>query len=182
MRDQSIESSYRRLADVYHEILSEQSLSSLLDRVADTLAELVPYDSITVLHADEANEILTPVLVRDKYEEEILSTITPFGKGITGWAVRERQAVLSNEAHLDERVAFVPGTPIEPEAMISLPLIARGHVKGALNLYRHEQRTFNEEEFELAKRFGEATALAIDNAESRAALEHQAQTDALTGL
>jgi diguanylate cyclase (GGDEF)-like protein len=174
--------SYRLLADVFHEILSEQSLSSLLDKIADTLSELVPYDSITVLHADEANEILIPVLVRDQYAEEILSTITPFGKGITGWAVQHRQAVLANEAHLDDRVQFVPGTPIEPEALICLPLIARGRIKGALNLYRHEVNRFEEEEFDLAKRFGDAAALALDNAESRAALEHQAQTDALTGL
>jgi diguanylate cyclase (GGDEF)-like protein len=174
--------SYRLLADVFHEILSEQSLSSLLDKIADTLLELVPYDSITVLHADEANEILIPVLVRDEYAEEILSTITPFGKGITGWAVQHRQAVLTNEAHLDDRVQFVPGTPIEPEALICLPLIARGRIKGALNLYRHQLNRFEEEEFDLAKRFGDAAALALDNAESRAALEHQAQTDALTGL
>ncbi|MEA2460177.1 MAG: hypothetical protein QOH90_354 [Actinomycetota bacterium] len=174
--------SYRRLADIFHDLLSEQTLSSLLDKIADTLSDLVPYDSITVFHADEAREILIPVLVRDEYAEEILSTITPFGRGITGWAVKERQAVMTNEAHLDERVQFVPGTPIEPEAMISLPLLARGHVKGALNLYRHELNKFDDEEFELAKRFGDAAALALDNAEIRAALEHQAQTDALTGL
>ncbi|MEA2447557.1 MAG: hypothetical protein QOK47_1194, partial [Actinomycetota bacterium] len=174
--------SFRRLADIFHDLLSEQSLSSLLDKIADTLSELVPYDSLTMFHADEVTEILVPVLVRDEYAEEILNTIAPFGKGITGWAVREREAVMSNEAHLDERVQFVPGTPIEPEAMICLPLVARGHVKGALNLYRHELRRFDDEEFDLAKRFGDAAALALDNAEIRAALEHQAQTDALTGL
>src|SRR5207249_7924712 len=35
---------------------------------------------------------------------------------------------------------------------------------------------------ELAKRFGDAAALALDNAQIRARLEHQAQTDPLTGL
>jgi diguanylate cyclase (GGDEF)-like protein len=37
-------------------------------------------------------------------------------------------------------------------------------------------------EFEIAKRFGDAAALALDNAEARARLEHQARTDSLTSL
>ncbi|HZK50629.1 MAG TPA: diguanylate cyclase, partial [Actinomycetota bacterium] len=42
--------------------------------------------------------------------------------------------------------------------------------------------TFSREEFEIAKRFGDAAALAIDNAHRRAELELAAQTDSLTGL
>ena len=38
-----------------------------------------------------------------------------FGEGITGWAVDHREAVLANQAHLDPRVRFVPGTPISPK-------------------------------------------------------------------
>src|SRR5581483_113814 len=40
----------------------------------------------------------------------------------------------------------------------------------------------DEHEFELAKRFADAAALALDNAQNRARLEHQARTDSLTGL
>jgi diguanylate cyclase (GGDEF)-like protein len=71
---------------------------------------------------------------------------------------------------------------MDPEALICVPLIARGSIKGALNIYRIGDARFSEDEFELAKRFGDAAALAIDNAETRQALEHQAQTDPLTGL
>ena len=42
--DDALVDSYRRLADVFHDVLSEQSLDALLDRVADTLAELIPDD------------------------------------------------------------------------------------------------------------------------------------------
>src|SRR5665809_123321 len=47
---------------------------------------------------------------------------------------------------------------------------------------RGEDATFSREEFEIAKRFGDAAALAIDNAHRRAELELAAQTDSLTGL
>jgi diguanylate cyclase (GGDEF)-like protein len=91
--------------------------------------------------------------------------------------------VWTNRADLDPRVAVIPGTPNEPEAIIVVPLIARGALKGALNIYRlGENAAFAEHEFELAKWFGDAAALALDNAQIRARLEHLAQTDSLTGL
>jgi diguanylate cyclase (GGDEF)-like protein len=175
--------SYRRLADVFHEVLSEQSLDALLERIADTLAEIVPYDTLTIYQADDAQQTLIPVLARDPLAAEILESRGHFGRGITGWAVEHREAVLSNEAHLDPRMVNIPGTPPDPEALISVPLIARGSVKGALNVYRvGAGAAFTEEELELAKRFGDAASIALDNAQTRAALEHEAQTDSLTGL
>ena len=40
-----------------------------------------------------------------------MNSRSAFGQGITGWAVVHREPVLANQAHLDPRVAFVPGTP-----------------------------------------------------------------------
>ncbi|HWC14575.1 MAG TPA: GAF domain-containing protein [Actinomycetota bacterium] len=175
--------SYRRLADVLHHLLSEQTLDALLERIADNLADLVPHDALVIYTADEDKRRLDPVLARDPYAEQILDSPTEFGRGITGWAVEHREPVLSNQAHLDPRVRFIPGCPIEPEALIAVPLIARGSVKGVLNIYRAgADAMFTDSEFELARRFADAAALAIDNAEVRLALEHQAQTDPLTGL
>jgi diguanylate cyclase (GGDEF)-like protein len=176
--------SYRRLADVFHHVLSEQSLDTLLDRIADTLADLIPYDTLSIFQADEAQTVLVPVLARDRWADEILRNRIPFGAGIAGWAAEHREPVLTNAAHDDPRMMVVPGTPPdEHEALITVPLIARESVKGVLSIYRlGEDATFDEEEFELAKRFGDAAALALDNAQTRARLELQAQTDSLTGL
>jgi diguanylate cyclase (GGDEF)-like protein len=174
---------YRRLAEIFHDVLSEQSLDALLERIADTLAELIPYEDVHIYEADEGKRALTPVLARSEWADEVMSETFSFDEGITGWAVTNREAVLANQAHLDPRVRFVPGTPIDPEALIAVPLVARGRLKGTLNIYRvGEDAAFSDEEFLLAKRFGDAAALAIDNAHIRARLEHQAETDALTGL
>jgi diguanylate cyclase (GGDEF)-like protein len=182
--ERALVESYRRLADVFHHVLSEQSLDALLDRIADALGELIPHDSLTIYEADEPRRILVPVWSRDKWADKILADKCPFGVGITGWGVEHREPVRANQAHLDPRVETVAGTPEdEPEALISIPLIARDSVKGALNIYRlGEAASFDDDEFELAKRFGDAAALALDNAQIRARLEHQASTDPLTGL
>src|ERR671928_1042074 len=182
--ERALVESYRRLADVFHDVLAEQSLDSLLDRIADALADLIPHDSLTIYQADEPRRRLVPVLARDKWADKILASHCNFGQGLTGWGVEHREPVRVNQAHLDPRVMTVAGTPAdEPEALITIPLIARDSIKGALNIYRlGEEASFDDDEFELAKRFADAAALALDNAQIRARLEHQAQTDPLTGL
>ncbi len=39
--------SYKRLSEVFHTILSELSLDDLLERIAEALSDLVPYDFLT---------------------------------------------------------------------------------------------------------------------------------------
>ncbi len=174
--------SYQRLADVFHDLLSEQSLDSLLVRIADTLDEIVPYEALHIYEADEPKRQLIPALVRSEYAEEILDDTFPFGVGITGWAVEHREPVLRTR-RTSIRASRSCRGPTEPEALIVVPLIARGALKGTLNVYRiGEHASFSEAEFELAQRLGDAAALALDNAHIRARLEREAQTDSLTGL
>ena len=183
-RPEALVESYRRLAEVFHEVMSEQSLDALLDRIAETLSDLMPYEALHIYEADDARRELVPVFARSpEYEEEIMNDRPQYDAGLTGWAVSNRTPVWTNRADLDPRTAVIPGTPNEPEALIVVPLIARGDVKGALNIYRLGlDAQFEEHEFELAKWFGDAAALALDNARIRARLEHLAQTDSLTGL
>ena len=63
-RPEVLVESYRRLAEVFHHVLSEQSLDTLLERIASTLSELVPYEAMHVYEADEARRELVPVIAR----------------------------------------------------------------------------------------------------------------------
>ena len=81
--DPTLVESYRRLADVFHEVLAEQSLDALLVRIADTVGDLIPLDTLTIYEADETKRILKPVFVRDVYADEIMSTTISFAEGIT---------------------------------------------------------------------------------------------------
>src|SRR3954452_10944649 len=92
-RADALVESYRGLADVFHEVLSEQSLDALLERIADTVGELVPCDELVIYEADSARRRLMPVLVRSEWAEQIESAETMFGQGITGWAAEHREPV-----------------------------------------------------------------------------------------
>ena len=94
---------YRRLAETFHDVLSEDNPTALLERIADTLAELIPYQAVHIYEADESKRELIPVLARSKWETEVMSEGFSFDEGITGWAVVHREAVLANQAHLDPR-------------------------------------------------------------------------------
>src|SRR4029450_4062121 len=155
--------SYRRLAAVFHDVLSEQSLDALLEASADTVGELIPYDDLHIYEANETARTLKAVFVRGAWAEEVLADRPiVFGEGITGWALDPREPGPPNQAPLDPRVRFVANTPIEPESLVSVPLIARGRLKGTLNIYRvGERAAFTDAEFQLAARVGDAAALAL---------------------
>jgi diguanylate cyclase (GGDEF)-like protein len=182
-RPEALVESYRRAAEIFHHVLSEQEADALLDRIADTLADLVPHHELHIYEANTEARELVPVFARSEYHDEIMSSGLAFGRGLTGWAAENQRPVWTNDAHLDPRTEVVPGTPVEPEALIVVPLVARGDLKGVLNIYRiGADAAFHDHDFELAKLFGDAAALALDNAQIRARLEYQAQTDSLTGL
>ena len=103
-RSKPLVESYRRLAAVFHEVLSEQSPEALLDRIADALGDLVPYQDLHIYEADEQRRELVPVFAAGSWAEEVMASSIPYGQGITGWAVAHRSPVLTNEAHLDPRV------------------------------------------------------------------------------
>ena len=65
--------SYRKLADVFHEVLSEQSLDDLLERIARTVGELIPYDDITFYEADEAKRELRAVYASGSDAEKVIA-------------------------------------------------------------------------------------------------------------
>ena len=71
-----------------------------------------PYEALHIYEADEPNRQLIPALMRSEYAEEIFDDTFPFGVGITGWAGENREPVLSNQAHLDPRVAKL--SPVGP--------------------------------------------------------------------
>lgn len=65
--------SYRRLADVFHEVLSAETHVSVLERIADTLADIIPYDAFTIYQADDARRVLIPVMARDRWADQVMS-------------------------------------------------------------------------------------------------------------
>jgi diguanylate cyclase (GGDEF)-like protein len=177
-------SSQRRLLEVNERLLSNLEPASILDLIADSLKVIVPYDSLTVYRADREAGVRRAVIARDRFADLILAHESELSAGITGWVIDHREAVLSNDAHLDPRSVQVPGTPEEPESMIVVPLLVGGEAVGTLNIGRmgEEESHFSANEFELTKLFAGQASIALQNAETHGQVRIRAEQDALTGL
>jgi diguanylate cyclase (GGDEF)-like protein len=181
---EAVIASYRQLAEIYHDLLSREDPDHVLQRIVHTVRRLVPVASILVAEADTHERVLRPLIAEGSWPQGFMSTRLPFGEGLIGLAVERGRPVFTNEAHRDARAGQVAGTPEdEPEAIISLPLIAGGVVIGAMSLYREgEGAFFSDLDFELAQRFADAATLALENARTRAELVELSRRDELTGI
>lgn len=173
---------YRRLAFILRSLLSEQAVEAVLERIASDLRELVRCDDVVIWELFDDRQ-LVPALVDGEDELEMRALRIQIGEGITGTAVRERELIVSNDAHDDPRAGQVPGTRLEREAIICVPLTARSTSLGALSLYRRgRDRAFLPAEVELIQHFADVAAIALHNAKTVAELGRLAGTDDLTGL
>ncbi|MGH2513620.1 MAG: GAF domain-containing protein, partial [Candidatus Limnocylindrales bacterium] len=152
----------RRLLEVNAELLSTLDSVAVLDTIADLLKEVVAYDALTIYRVDRATSRRWAVIARDRFAEVILRQEMPLGVGITGWAIDHREAVLCNDALDDPRSIQIPGTPVEPESMLIVPLQVGGEVIGTMNVARMggPESHFTAYEFELTQLFGGQASIA----------------------
>ena len=173
--------SERQLLAITERLLLHREGSAVFEAIADTLAEVVPHDTLTIYLVDRQAGCLVPALARDTYAEQIMATRPALGQGITGDVIDKGEAEIINDVNRDSRALQVPGTPIETEAMIVAPIRTSEGVIGALSLYR-TSREFDQDDLELVRLFTNHVAIALENARTRDRLVEAAVTDPLTGL
>ncbi len=176
--------SQRRLLQVNERLLSTLDPRGVLEMIADSLKAVVAYDALTIYRIDWSTRMRRAVVARDRFAELILQHESGVDDGLTGWVIRQAEAVLANDAHLDPRVMQIPGTPEEPESMIVCPLIAGGETVGTLNVSRMGgvESHFGHDEFELVQLFAAQASIALRNADAHGEMMTRAEHDALTGL
>jgi diguanylate cyclase (GGDEF)-like protein len=171
------------LVDAAAGILAADSLADTLGQIAHHLQELVAYDELSVYEVDRTGTTLVPVFALGVYADEVMADSFPVTEGVTGWVVTNRRTRNVERSDLDPDVAIVEGTEMEPESLVSVPLLVEDRVVGALNVYRiGEDKAFAAGEVEQVERFATMAALAFDSARQRDSLREQARTDGLTGL
>jgi diguanylate cyclase (GGDEF)-like protein len=176
-------SALEALVDAAAGILAADSLSDTLGRIAHHLGELLDYDELSVYEVDRAAGMLVPVFALSEYAEEVMADSFPLHEGVTGWVVTNRRTRNVLRADQDPIVAVVEGTEMEPESLVSVPLVVGDRVVAALNVYRiGTDKQFTTGEVAQVERFATMAALAFDSARQRDTLREQARTDGLTGL
>ncbi|HXJ62246.1 MAG TPA: HD domain-containing phosphohydrolase [Actinomycetota bacterium] len=164
---------FRVIADVTRSLLSETDLARALDLVARSLSSLVAFDSLVLYEADRDLRVLRPVRVVDPDAKSIYLQVVQFGDGVAG------EVAVQGEPRRVEDLGTLGGTA--GRSLVSVPLVAREALRGVLDLYR-EGGPFDERELDLAVRFGDLAAIAMEGAQTQARLETESVIDRLTGL
>jgi hypothetical protein len=60
--DESVSRSYRQLAEIYHDLLSRDSLEHVLDRLVKTVTRLIPVASILLAETQTEAGVLRPLI------------------------------------------------------------------------------------------------------------------------
>ena len=163
------------LQEVSPRIVQSLDAEEILSTVAEQTRRVIDYQNFRVYRWDEASERL--VLVKSVARAgpyaglDWRSVSLALGEGITGTAALTRKPILVPDAREDPRVVYPAGVqPIE-ETVLSVPMVTRDRLFGALSLGRLGAGSMTGDDLLLMAAIGAQTALALANAEQYAEAE-----------
>jgi PAS domain S-box-containing protein len=161
----------RRVAQLNALLEINQGLSS--DQPVEDLLELITFSahglldaSNTVLYLlDDSGKTLLPRVALGADSVVMRQSTLQVGEGLSGLAVQSKRSYILNEAHLSSISKHVEGTPLEPEALLVVPLLQRDQGVGVLAVSRYgEGVQFGLGDQEIAELLASQAVVAINNA------------------
>ncbi len=149
------------LNEIARELTSILNLDELLKRIADLLSRLIDYQMFSILLVDSAGETLQHRFSLRFQESIQLKHDVPLGKGVVGYAVQQRQAVLVPDVNKDSR--YIRLNP-ETRSELAAPLIYKDKVIGVLDLEHTRRGFFTEDHKRTVTTLAAQVAIAIENA------------------
>jgi GAF domain-containing protein len=161
----------RRLQELSTILETARSVSStlilrdLLQVVVQRLQGLLKCDTYCLYLADAAGKCLNPVIAEGPHAEQVLTRKIPWGESFTGDVIARGRGEILNDAHLSGRSRRIPGTPLEPESLLCVPLMSRGQVFGGLRLGKFgEGNHFHPHDLEVCEILAGHVGSGVDNA------------------
>jgi PAS domain S-box-containing protein len=110
--------------------------------IVERLGEVVPIQSATIARVDHATQTIRPIYHSEAgaMADAMLRFEIPFGIGATGLAVLQRQSVIANAGAEDQVAVDVPGTRLDDEHVLAVPVLVDERVRASLTLHRPATR------------------------------------------
>ena len=142
-------------------LVQDLSLKDVLHGVVDLVVEFTACDSCLIYLLDR-DELVLCASNRNR-PEDIGKIRLRMAEGLTGWVARERRLLsISKGCYQDPRFkafGFLPEDHFE--AFLSVPVIARGHVVGVINVEHREPHQHTGYEMEMLTTVGEQVGCAL---------------------
>lgn len=99
-------------------------------------------------------------------EDEILGRRQKIGEGISGWVAREGKPLLITDIDKHEMFRERGGVRYKTKSCVSSPIIARGRIRGVINITNKKgEGYFTEDDLRLLRTLAMTAAIALDNFE-----------------
>lgn len=161
-----------------HALASDLDLNMVLKQTMVEIMALLEAEDASVLLVDhEANDLYFAAVATEDAFEKLFGKHMPIESGIAGWAVRNRQSVLVDNAQVDTRfysnIDVVSG--FTTQSLLAVPLIARDQIIGVLEVINKLDGVFDAHDLELLEALASSAAVAIDHASLYQQLVNQIQ-------
>lgn len=173
--NQEMAAGLKQLSIIYQFSQAIAALSDsgeILQAGLDTLSQVIPADSFSLMLLDPADNTLRIRASRGLSPETVKSLCFPLGQGLAGWVAQKRQPVISDDLANDRRFRHTEQEEKLASA-ISVPLTAQDRLLGVLNInnLQGNLRRFQRQDLELATTLGNTIAMALERAELVADLD-----------
>lgn len=157
-------------------------LSALFDRILQVLNETLNCDHIVLLVHNPGESVLEVVRTAGLDADTLSQVRFSFNQGITGEAAQSQRMIYVKNVDEDGRNLSYHGQIATRGSFISVPLVVKGRLVGALNLHKKQNDAFPVSEQKLIQAISNQTAIALDNAQLLEKSRDLSNTDELTGL
>ncbi len=156
------------LAEIGRIITSSLDISEVYERFTEQAGRLLPFDRITLNLVDRGSNTHTNAfVVGTDVPERRQGLVTPLANTLTERVVRSKRAVLICAQEADgsdlvrELPAMAPNARAGIRSCISVPLLSKGEVLGALNIGSATMNAYTEGDLALAQRIADQIAGAV---------------------
>src|SRR5215211_6456614 len=173
------------LYNVSREVATALDLRTVLQRVLYEVMQNVGGERCSIVVLDDAGKAVDATIVYGKqvHEHTTQQLRDTMERGLAGWVIRNRKAVLILDTSKDERWLIRPDDALDKSGLksaICVPLLAREQLVGVLTLVHPAPNAFSEEQFDLMQAIADQVGISVLNA--RLYTESQRQARVMTAL
>jgi GAF domain-containing protein len=159
------------------QIISEENLFDLLDKILFSALNVLRADDGSLLLLDEETNELVFVLVHGDIGQELRGYRIGSDVGIAGWVTTHRQPLIVNNPRQDWRFSeqVDVGFEFQTRSILAVPMIARGRLVGVIELVnKRDDEGFAEADSTLLSILSIVAATALEEMQSRLEAEEAA--------
>lgn len=161
-----IKAEARRFAGLYDTsvaLSASLEMKNVLEAIGTAAETLTDSDTCTIFSLDHARQVINPIYSTEEiFSDEVMNFEFPVGQGLTGAVVRDGTPRIQNWDDDTEIAVLIPGTADVDESLLSVPLLAKNVVIGALTLYKINKKKFCEEQISTLTVFASQASSAIE--------------------